>query len=163
MPSPTRTLLPAVSLALLAALPPAQAADDALLARGRYLVQISGCNDCHTSGYLMAPDKVPESDWLKGDSLGWYGPWGTTYPSNLRLALSDLSESQWLALARGANFRPPMPNQTLHRMTDEDLRAIYRLVKHLGPAGAPAPMALPPGDLPEGPVVMFPMPPANGE
>lgn len=155
---PLRTLLP---VALLAALPllPAQA-DEHLIERGRYLVQISGCNDCHTSGYLMAPGKVAESDWLKGDSLGWYGPWGTTYPSNLRLVLPRLSESQWLALARSANYRPPMPNQTLYHMTDEDLRAIYQLVKHLGPAGEPAPMALPPGDTPEGPVVMFPMPPA---
>lgn len=158
---PFRALLPA---ALLATLPltATQAAED-LVERGRYLVQISGCNDCHTAGYLIEPDKVPESDWLTGDNLGWYGPWGTTYPSNLRLAMNRLSESQWLAMARNANFRPPMPNQTLHRMTDADLRAIYQLVKHLGPAGEPAPMALPPGDMPEGPVVMFPMPPDTDE
>ncbi len=154
---PLRTLLPAALLAATPLIPQAQA-DEQLIERGRYLVQISGCNDCHTSGYLMAPDKVPESDWLKGDSLGWYGPWGTTYPSNLRLVLPRLSESDWLTLAKNANYRPPMPNQTLQRMTDDDLRAIYQLVKHLGPAGQPAPMALPPGDMPEGPVVMFPMP-----
>lgn len=135
-------------------------ADDAQIERGRYLVRISGCNDCHTAGYLIAPGKVAESDWLKGDNLGWYGPWGTTYPSNLRLVLSKLSESEWLTIARQANFRPPMPNQTLHHMTNEDLLAIYQLVKHLGPAGDPAPMGLPPGNVPEGPVVMFPMPPS---
>lgn len=43
---------------------------------GRYLLQIAGCNDCRTAGYLMAPDEVPESTWLLGDSLGWNGPWG---------------------------------------------------------------------------------------
>ena len=159
MPSLARTLLPAACLALLAASPPGRADDDAQLDRGRYLVKISGCNDCHTAGYLMAPTKVIESDWLKGDKLGWYGPWGTTYPSNLRLALAKLSEREWLALARQANYRPPMPNQTLRQMSDQDLLAIYRLVKHLGPAGEPAPLALPPGDQPLGPVVMFPMPP----
>lgn len=158
--SPLARALPIALLAVLA-LPSIAVADNAQLERGRYLVQISGCNDCHTSGYLMAPEKVAERDWLKGDNLGWYGPWGTTYPSNLRLVMPKLSESQWLALARQANFRPPMPNLTLQRMTDEDLRAIYQLVKHLGPAGEPAPMALPPGDMPEGPVVMFPMPPKD--
>ncbi len=158
--SPLARALPIALLAVLT-LPSIAIADNAQLERGRYLVQISGCNDCHTSGYLVAPEKVAERDWLKGDNLGWYGPWGTTYPSNLRLVMPKLSESQWLALARQANFRPPMPNLTLHRMTDEDLRAIYQLVKHLGPAGEPAPMALPPGDMPEGPVVMFPMPPKD--
>lgn len=152
-----RPLLAALGLALLAAAAPGRG-EDALVERGRYLVRIAGCNDCHTAGYLLAPDKVAERDWLKGDSLGWYGPWGTTYPSNLRLALSRLSEREWLALARQANFRPPMPNHTLRLMAERDLRAIYRLVAYLGPAGEPAPPALPPGDLPSGPVVMFPMP-----
>lgn len=64
---------------------PTPAADSDSLQRGRYLVQIAGCNDCHTAGYAMAPEKVPESAWLTGDQLGWSGPWGTTYPSNLRL------------------------------------------------------------------------------
>lgn len=136
-------------------------ADDAQLERGRYLVTIAGCNDCHTAGYLMAPSAIPENEWLKGDRLGWSGPWGTTYPSNLRLLLPYLSESQWLALARNASFRPPMPNEKLHIMTDEDLLAIYQLVKHLGAAGEPAPAALPPGQAPQGPVVIFPAPPAG--
>lgn len=134
-------------------------ADDAQLERGRYLVNIGGCNDCHTAGYLMAPGSIPEDEWLKGDRLGWSGPWGTTYPSNLRLLLPRLSESQWLTLARGANYRPPMPNEKLHIMSDEDLLAIYHLVKHLGPAGEPAPPALPPGQTPPDPVILFPAPP----
>lgn len=29
--------------------------------RGRYLLKIAGCNDCHTPGYLMAEGKVPEN------------------------------------------------------------------------------------------------------
>lgn len=52
--------------------------------RGRYLVKVGGCNDCHTAGYGMSAGKVPEKDWLQGDQLGWHGPWGTTYPTNLR-------------------------------------------------------------------------------
>ena len=53
--------------------------------RARYVIKIAGCNDCHTTGYAEAAGKIPEKDWLKGDSMGWRGPWGTTYASNLRL------------------------------------------------------------------------------
>src|SRR5688572_14743607 len=51
-----------------------------LIDRGRYLVQVSGCNDCHTRGYAEKAGKIDEKDWLLGDVLGWQGPWGTTYP-----------------------------------------------------------------------------------
>ena len=51
--------------------------------RGRYLVKIAGCNDCHTAGYAAAAGNVPESAWLTGDTLGWRGAWGTTYAANL--------------------------------------------------------------------------------
>ncbi len=61
---------------------------------GRYLTIITGCNDCHTDGYLMAEGKVPEEDWLTGSSLGWRGPWGTTYPPNLRLTVQAFTEEE---------------------------------------------------------------------
>ena len=54
-------------------------ADLKSLDRGRYLVKIAGCNDCHTRGYAETAGKVPEKQWLTGDQLGWRGPWGTTY------------------------------------------------------------------------------------
>lgn len=128
--------------------------------RGRYLLQIAGCNDCHTAGYLLAPDKTPEQAWLLGDTLGWSGPWGTTYASNLRLILPRLSEEQWLQLARQAAYRPPMPNHALRIMEEDDLRSIHRFVVQLGAAGQPAPAALAPGQTPAGPAVLFPAPPA---
>ncbi len=91
--------------------------------RGRYLIKIAGCNDCHTTGYAEAAGKIPEQDWLKGDSIGWRGPWGTTYASNLRLYMQNLSEEQWIQVSRAVEFRPPMPWFVLREMTDEDLRA----------------------------------------
>lgn len=129
------------------------------LERGRYLVKIGGCNDCHTAGYAPSGGKVPESQWLMGDPMGWRGPWGTTYAANLRLSMQKLSEDQWVKLAKTAEFRPPMPWFALHDMTAQDLRSIYRFVKHLGPAGEPAPTYLPPGQEPRGPYVQFPAPP----
>jgi len=134
-------------------------ADDAQLERGRYLTRIAGCNDCHTAGYAQAAGAVPESEWLKGDAVGWSGPWGTTYPANLRLSLQKFSEESWVQTARVAQYRPPMPWFALRDMTDEDLRALYRFIKSLGPAGDPAPAYVPPGQQASGPVVMFPAPP----
>jgi mono/diheme cytochrome c family protein len=126
--------------------------------RGRYLVKIAGCNDCHTTGYTQKAGKVPEKEWLTGDRLGWRGPWGTTYASNLRIYMNAISESQWVKVAHEAEFRPPMPWFALHDMTEQDLRAIYRFVKHLGPSGDPAPPYLPPDREPTGPYVLFPQP-----
>lgn len=140
--------------------PPANAsAQGKMIERGRYLVKVGGCNDCHTAGYGMSAGKVPEKDWLQGDQLGWRGPWGTTYPTNLRLSMNAMSEDDWIRMAQTMQARPPMPWFTLHEMDKEDLRAIHRFVRHLGPAGKPAPAALPPGVAPKGPAILFPAPP----
>lgn len=148
--------------AFLAALP-AFAQDkkksDPQVDRGRYLIKIAGCNDCHTAGYAPTSGKVPEKDWLLGDALGWRGPWGTTYPVNLRLYMQDLSEDQWVKKAKTLKTRPPMPYFNLHDMTARDLRAMYRYIRHLGPAGKPAPEYVPPDKAPPQPYVQFPAPP----
>lgn len=124
--------------------------------RGRYLVKITGCNDCHTPGYAETAGKVPEKDWLVGDKTGWRGPWGTTYSSNLRLYFQHLSEDQWVVIAHTVELRPPMPWFALRDMTEQDLRAIYRFIRSLGPAGEPAPDYLPPEKEPVGPYILFP-------
>lgn len=127
--------------------------------RGRYLVKVGGCNDCHTAGYGMSAGQVPEKEWLTGDQLGWHGPWGTTYPTNLRLSMNAMSENDWIRMAQTMKARPPMPWFVLNQMDKEDLRAIYRFVRHLGPAGTPAPGGLAPGVKPAGPAIIFPAPP----
>jgi mono/diheme cytochrome c family protein len=129
---------------------------DPLVERGRYLVKIAGCNDCHTAGYPQAGGKIAEREWLTGETLGWRGPWGTTYAINLRLYMQELSEDQWIKSAKTMKSRPPMPWFVLHDMTRQDLRAIYRYVRHLGPAGKPAPAYLPPDKEPPPPYVQFP-------
>ncbi len=145
------TLLPA--LLLLLATPALAESDD--VARGRYLIQISGCNDCHTAGWMESAGQVPEDRWLTGSPLGWRGPWGTTYASNLRLVAHNLTEPQWLEHAR-REWRPPMPWFNLRKMEDDDLIAIYRYVRHLGAAGEMAPAYLPPDKTPQMPYAVFP-------
>jgi len=130
--------------------------DQRQIDRGRYVVRIAGCNDCHTAGYGQTGGKVEESQWLMGDRLGYRGAWGTTYAVNLRLLMNSLTEEQWVGQARNVHPRPPMPWWSLRDMNEEDLKALYAYVKWLGPAGEPAPSYLPPGQEPGGPVVRFP-------
>jgi mono/diheme cytochrome c family protein len=115
------------------------------IGHGRYLIVISGCNDCHTAGYAQAGGEIPESQWLMGDSIGWRGPWGTTYPANLRLYMDALSEDQWLETARTLKTRPPMPWPSIRAMNEVDLRTIYQYIRSLGPAGELMPAFVPPG------------------
>lgn len=124
--------------------------------RGRYLVTTSGCNDCHTPGYGAKEGKVDEKLWLTGDAVGWAGPWGTTYASNLRLLMAGMTEKEWLAHARTMTPRPPMPWFNVRAMSDGDLKAIYAYARSLGPGGTPAPAYVPPGQKAAGPVIQFP-------
>lgn len=133
--------------------------DPQMVEQGRYLVRIAGCNDCHTPGYAMQDGKVDESLWLTGDSFGWRGPWGTTYGSNLRILMHDMSEDAWVEVARGLKRRPPMPWFNLNEMKEQDLRAIYQYTRSLGDPGQPAPAYVPPDREPAPPYASFPPPP----
>lgn len=112
--------------------------------RGRYLVSAGGCNDCHTPGYPEAAGKIPPAQWLTGSIVGFQGPWGTSYPVNLRLYVQQMTSAQWVARVRQP-MRPPMPWFNLRDMTDADLIAMYDFIRALGPAGEPAPAPAPPG------------------
>jgi len=134
-----------VTLGMMAQASAADPTRDPRVARGRYLVVVSGCNDCHTPGYMQnGGPKLPEKDWLTGVPVGYQGPWGTTYASNLRLVINGMSETQWLEHAR-REFKPPMPWFNLREMTDEDLKAVYAFVRSLGAAGVAAPAYVAPG------------------
>jgi mono/diheme cytochrome c family protein len=124
-------------------------------AAGEYLVRIGGCNDCHTPGYSLAGGHIPRALWLTGVPVGFRGPWGTTYASNLRLYVDPISEDDWVRVIRARKDKPPMPWTSLHAMSDPDLRAIYRYIKSLGKAGSPTPEDVPPGQTPKTPYIVF--------
>jgi mono/diheme cytochrome c family protein len=131
-------------------------AEQTQIDRGRYLVVLGGCNDCHTAGYSAAEGRIEQSQWLMGNSLGWRGAWGTTYANNLRLLMNSMTEQQWIVTARNVRARPPMPWWVLRDMSEQDLKALYAYVKWLGPAGKEVPSFVPPGQKPAGPAVQFP-------
>jgi mono/diheme cytochrome c family protein len=82
-------------------------ADADKLARGRYLVTTSGCNDCHTpwkmgpkgpepdmsrmlsghpEGMPLPPAPKPEGPWVvaaAATNTAWSGPWGVSFTANL--------------------------------------------------------------------------------
>ncbi|HUA19375.1 MAG TPA: c-type cytochrome [Bryobacteraceae bacterium] len=124
--------------------------------RGRYVVMIGGCNDCHTAGYGDIDAKTPEHERLEGDTLGYRGPWGTTYPTNLRISIGKKTEEQWVRYAKTLKTRPPMPWFNVQAMSDADLRALYQYVKSLGVSGKAAPAFVPAGQQPKGQYVLWP-------
>lgn len=140
----------------------AKSHDKIMLKHGRLLVMTGGCNDCHTTGYANKAGNVPETLWLLGDTVGWRGPWGTTYPMNLRLIVQESTEQQWIERLRTVQPRPPMPWYDVRKLSDYDLASIYRFIRSLGPAGKPAPAYLPPGRTPNPPywTLVLPTPPA---
>ncbi len=94
----------------------------------------------------MAGGNIDEKAWLTGDKVGCAGPWGTTYPSNLRLMLAKMTEDEWVRTAEDAQYPPADALVRAARdMAESDLRALHRYVRHLGPAGEAAPAFLPPG------------------
>lgn len=141
----TSTIRVALFTALAAVSAFSSAAEDieSAVARGQYLAKVAGCNDCHTRNYPETAGNVPLDQWLTGTDVGFQGPWGVSYPANLRLYFADLSEQQWLTRAR-MPMLPPMPWFALRDMSDEDLLAIYHFAQSLGPAGEPVPMAVAP-------------------
>ena len=159
-PSPqAATAAPVASSAAATSTP----SDADLLARGEYMVRMGGCNDCHTPGYDQAAGDIPKEQWLVGSPLGWHGPWGTTYPANLRLKAAEMDEAGWLKYTGELHTRPPMPDFNLRAMKEDDRRAIYRFIRSLGSGGQPAPAYMPPGSKPQPPYVDFVMPPGPPE
>lgn len=133
--------------------------DQESIDRGRYLIRVGGCNDCHTPGFMQAPYSTPETEWLTGTAFGWRGPWGTSYPSNLRISVHEYPEDAWVLMTRTRTMVPPMPWHAVNAWTDPDARAVYRYIKSLGLKGEKAPTFVPPGEEPATPY--FDMTPKN--
>ncbi len=123
---------------------------------GKYLTKVGGCNDCHTPGWMETGGAgIMDDALLTGSSLGFRGPWGTTYASNLRIFVKQFTEDDFVKVIRARNSRPPMPWASLHAMSDADLRALYQYLHSLSPAGKPAPAYVPPGVEPKTPYLVM--------
>jgi mono/diheme cytochrome c family protein len=117
----------------------ANAADPAV-ERGKYLVTIGGCNDCHTPGYFLG--KPDMSRQLGGSEVGFEVPGrGVFYGSNLTMdkdtGLGGWSDEQIAAaLTRGVrpdgrNLAPTMPWRAFATLTKADASAIIAYLRSL--------------------------------
>jgi mono/diheme cytochrome c family protein len=125
------------------------------VALGERISIIGGCHDCHTAGYNESGGVIDPAAALKGASVGFQGPWGTTYPANLRLVSSGMSEDKWVGYLRNLKTAPPMPWYNLHHFTEEESRSLHQYIASLGDPGDPAPKNVPPGGTPQTPFIVF--------
>jgi mono/diheme cytochrome c family protein len=147
---------------LLATGAPPAIAQEVSVEEGLRVSRIGGCHDCHTQGFPESGGQIDPALALTGSAVGFQGPWGTTYPSNLRLVLAPMAEDEFVDYAKALQTRPPMPWFNLHYMTDGELRSFYRYVKSLGEPGEAAPAYAPPGQAPTTPFIVFAPPQMPG-
>lgn len=124
--------------------------------RGAQVAVFAGCHDCHTAGYNESGGKIDPAAALKGTGLGWQGPWGTTYATNLRLVAKEKgNEDGFVTYAKTFQARPPMPYFNVHAMDESDIRSLYQYIVSLGEAGNPSPEYVPPGQEPKTPYIVI--------
>jgi mono/diheme cytochrome c family protein len=154
-----RRVLPAAFAVLAAAIgsPPAGAADSELVGRGKYLVTIASCTDCHTPGHLLGkPDMTRH---LGGSEVGFEIPGlGVFYAPNLTpdeaTGLGRWSERDIVTAIRtgkrpdGRTLAPIMPWAGLAQLTDSDAAAIAAYLKSLPPVSNKVPGPFGPGEAP---------------
>ena len=141
MPNFTQVFLSAAAAAaLLAAVQAAKA--DALTERGKYLVEIGGCSDCHTPGSLLG--KPDMKRFLGGSEVGFAIPGlGVFVPPNLtsdkETGLGKWTRAQIITAFTtgrrpdGRELAPIMPWRGLSHLTHRDAEAMAAYLQSLPP------------------------------
>jgi mono/diheme cytochrome c family protein/uncharacterized protein YjiS (DUF1127 family) len=153
-----RLLLVAVTAAAGLAIPSRSGlAQDAQIKRGRYLVTLGGCNDCHTPGYFFG--KPDTARFLAGSEVGFEIPGlGVFHGPNLTPD-RDTGLGTWSAdevvtaitagrRPDGRMLAPVMPWHAFANLTGEDARAIAAFLKSLQPVKNKVPGPFGPGETP---------------
>ena len=120
----------------------AVAADPAAVERGKYLVNIAGCNDCHTPGYFLG--KPDMARFLGGSEVGFEMPGlGVFHGPNLtpdkETGLGGWTDAQIVtALQKGARpdgrmLAPIMPWHAFANLTPQDTQAIVAFLRSIPP------------------------------
>jgi len=140
--------------------------------RGRYLVTVAACTDCHTPGsFLGMPDMMR---YLGGSEVGFEMPGlGTFYPPNLtpdpETGLGNWSEEQIVAAITtgvrpdGRMLAPAMPWMHYANFTPEDSAAIATYLKSLPPVVNKVPGPFGPNETATAFVMRVIPPPGAGE
>ncbi len=130
-----------------------EAADQQTIARGKYLVTLASCTDCHTPGFFFG--KPDNARYLGGSEVGFEIPGlGVFHGPNLtpdkETGLGNWSDEQIVTSLQtgrrpdGRVLAPIMPWKAFESLTKEDALAIAAFLKSLpevknkvpGPFGA---------------------------
>ena len=117
-------------------------AADPAAERGKYLVSIAGCNDCHTPGYFLG--KPDMARFLGGSEVGFEIPGlGVFHGPNLtpdkETGIGNWTDEQVLtALQKGARpdgrmLAPIMPWHAFANLTPDDAKGIVAYLRTLQP------------------------------
>ena len=150
---------------------PVTKAGDPQIERGRYLVTLGVCHDCHTpkgadgrprldrllSGHPEGEPPAPASPGVVTACLTgtcYTGPWGTSFARNLTpdnaTGTGKWTESYFIKVLRtgirgnGEPLRPLMPWEWYRQLNDDDLKAIFAYLRTLPPISNAVPEDLPP-------------------
>jgi mono/diheme cytochrome c family protein len=135
----------------------AAVAQQAQAERGKYLVAIAGCNDCHTPGYFFG--KPDMSRYLGGSEVGFEIPGlGVFHGPNLtpdpETGLGNWSVGQIVTALQtgkrpdGRELAPIMPWRAFANLTKDDVTAIAVFLKSLPPVKNKVPGPFGPNEKP---------------
>jgi mono/diheme cytochrome c family protein len=127
------------------------------LDRGKYLVTLASCTDCHTPGYFFG--KPDNARFLGGSEVGFEIPGlGVFHGPNLTpdndTGLGKWTNAQIVAALKtgkrpdGRELAPAMPWRAFAEMTDADATAIAVYLKSLPPLSNKVPGPFGPNDKP---------------
>jgi mono/diheme cytochrome c family protein len=144
-------------------------AADPATERGKYLVNIAGCNDCHTPGYFLG--KPDTARFLGGSDVGFELPGlGVFHGPNLtpdkETGLGGWTDAQILtALQTGARpdgrmLAPIMPWHAFANLTPQDAQSVVAFLRSIPPVKNKVPGPFGPTEVPTG-FVMKVVPPGT--
>ncbi len=130
-------------------------ADDASVARGKYLVTIAGCNDCHTPGYFFG--KPDMERFLGGSDVGFELPGlgvfiGRNITPDKETGIGNWSTDQIVTALQtgvrpdGRELAPIMPWHAFANFTKDDVTAIADFLKSIPPVSHAIPGPFGPGE-----------------
>ncbi len=127
------------------------------VARGKYLVTIAGCNDCHTPGVFLG--KPDFSRTLGGSDVGFALPGagvfvGPNLTNDKETGLGNWTDDQIVAAMtagvtpEGRKLIPIMPWQALSQLSSDDAPAIVAYLRSIPPIKNATPGPFGPKDVP---------------
>ncbi len=135
----------------------AASAADSQIERGKYLVILGGCSDCHTPGYFLG--KPDMSRFLGGSDVGFTIPGLGAFVGRNLTPDKDTGLGNWTTeqiitafttavRPDGRRLAPIMPSDALSHLTPEDAQAIAAYLKSLPPVRNEVPGPFGPNEKP---------------